>query len=120
MRIVRAVDKPMLHHYKNVVVFPQLGDRDIPSMCSGGDLDGDDFFISWDPDLLPSSRYWYEPVMQQPDQQMSERVDFSKVNTQVQRFFVKHIKYDTLGLTATHWQAHADQAQLDIRNRYCE
>jgi hypothetical protein len=43
IRVVKAVDCPSLHHLKNVLVFPSVGYRDIPSMCSGGDLDGDDY-----------------------------------------------------------------------------
>lgn len=54
VRIVVGVDVPQLHHLKDVVVLPQTGDRDVASMCSGGDLDGDDFLVIWDQDLLPS------------------------------------------------------------------
>ncbi|KAI8328367.1 RNA dependent RNA polymerase-domain-containing protein [Chlamydoabsidia padenii] len=43
IRVVTAVDSPKLHHLKNVLVFSGVGYRDIPSMCSGGDLDGDDY-----------------------------------------------------------------------------
>ncbi|KAI9251659.1 RNA dependent RNA polymerase-domain-containing protein [Helicostylum pulchrum] len=43
VRIVKAVDNPDLHHLIDVVVFSSKGFRDIPSMCSGGDLDGDDY-----------------------------------------------------------------------------
>lgn len=46
IRVVRAVNVPALRHIYNAVVFPQTGNRDLPSMCSGGDLDGDDFFVS--------------------------------------------------------------------------
>ncbi|KAF2030357.1 RdRP-domain-containing protein [Setomelanomma holmii] len=53
LRIVRAVNVPALHHLKNVVVLPQTGDRDLANMCSGGDLDGDDYMVLWDVDLLP-------------------------------------------------------------------
>ncbi len=38
LRVVQAVDVPALHHLRDVVVFPARGERDIPSMCSGGDL----------------------------------------------------------------------------------
>ncbi|ORZ09851.1 RNA dependent RNA polymerase-domain-containing protein [Absidia repens] len=43
IRVVTAVDCPNLHHLKDVLVFSGVGYRDIPSMCSGGDLDGDDY-----------------------------------------------------------------------------
>lgn len=37
----------------NVLVFPQTGDRPIPDQSSGGDLDGDDYFICWDTRIIP-------------------------------------------------------------------
>lgn len=43
IRVVKAVDYPQLHHLCDVLVFSSQGFRDIPSMCSGGDLDGDDY-----------------------------------------------------------------------------
>lgn len=41
VRVVRAVKCPSLSHLHDVVVFNTKGRRGIPSMCSGGDLDGD-------------------------------------------------------------------------------
>lgn len=41
-----AVYHEELAHLSDVIVFPQIGDRPIPSMLSGGDLDGDLFAIS--------------------------------------------------------------------------
>src|SRR5262249_45624959 len=54
IRVVKAVNVPELHHLCDVLVMPRTGDRDLPSMCSGGDLDGDDYVVIWDPDLIPS------------------------------------------------------------------
>jgi len=44
VQVVNAVNVPEhspLKQLRNVVVFSQHGARDIPSMLSGGDLDGD-------------------------------------------------------------------------------
>ncbi|KAI8141150.1 RNA dependent RNA polymerase-domain-containing protein [Fennellomyces sp. T-0311] len=43
VRVVTAVDKSALRHLFDVVVFSSKGFRDLPSMLSGGDLDGDDY-----------------------------------------------------------------------------
>lgn len=42
-RVLKAVDCPELKHLHNVIVFSSKGQRDVPSMLSGGDLDGDTY-----------------------------------------------------------------------------
>lgn len=37
----------------NCVIFPKKGQIPVTSMISGSDLDGDNFWISWDPELIP-------------------------------------------------------------------
>jgi RNA-dependent RNA polymerase len=41
IRRVKAVDRPQLHHLRNVIVFSVKGERDLPNMLGGGDLDGE-------------------------------------------------------------------------------
>ncbi|KAI6646460.1 RNA-dependent RNA polymerase 1-like [Oopsacas minuta] len=48
-----AVDKIELHHLHNVIVFPSKGSTSLPACTGGGDLDGDEFGIIWDKDLIP-------------------------------------------------------------------
>lgn len=43
--------------YINTVIFPQKGNPPLTCMISGSDLDGDLFFISWDPRLLIVENY---------------------------------------------------------------
>ncbi|CAL1711823.1 unnamed protein product [Somion occarium] len=52
---LRAVNHPRLSHLVDCIVFATKGRRAAPSMMSGGDLDGDQFTIIWDPDLVPST-----------------------------------------------------------------
>ncbi len=49
---IQAVDKRELHHLVNVLVFPQHGDRPHANECSGSDLDGDQYFVTWEPGLI--------------------------------------------------------------------
>lgn len=50
---LRAVYRPELEHLVDCVVFASVGKRAAPSMSSGGDLDGDEYFVCWDSDLVP-------------------------------------------------------------------
>ncbi|XP_058078636.1 RNA-dependent RNA polymerase 1-like [Magnolia sinica] len=53
VRVLRAVNVPALCHMVDCVVFPQKGNRPHPNECSGSDLDGDVYFVSWDSELIP-------------------------------------------------------------------
>jgi RNA-dependent RNA polymerase len=55
IRVLKAVSRPNLLHLHNVIVFPQKGPRPHPNECSGSDLDGDLYFVTWNPELVPES-----------------------------------------------------------------
>ncbi|OTB17138.1 hypothetical protein K445DRAFT_383061 [Daldinia sp. EC12] len=105
IRVVEAVDVPALRHLRDVVVFPTVGDRDIPSMCSGGDLDGDDYFVIWDPQLIPSE--WNHPPMEQ-DTLKPKELNRDVEVTDLISFFVSYMKNDSLSTIA-----HAHLAKCD-------
>ncbi|KAI0468845.1 RNA dependent RNA polymerase-domain-containing protein [Xylaria cf. heliscus] len=105
VRVVEAVDVPTLQHLRDVVVFPAKGDRDIPSMCSGGDLDGDDFFVIWDRNLIPPQKN-YPPMIHEPIQPVELNRDVRP--SDLVSFFVTYIKNDALSTIA-----HAHLAQSD-------
>lgn len=105
IRVVRAVDNPRLRHLRDVVVFPSTGDRPVPSMLSGGDLDGDDFFVIWDPDLMP--REWNHPAMNYVATRPAELDEDVQVDD-LRDFFVNYMKNDVLGLIAHSHLAFAD------------
>lgn len=46
-RILEAVDIPELYHLEDVLVFPVKGRRPHPIEISGGDLDGDQYFVTY-------------------------------------------------------------------------
>ncbi|KAK4452876.1 RNA dependent RNA polymerase-domain-containing protein [Podospora aff. communis PSN243] len=116
IRVVNAVDSPELRHIRDVVIFPQGGDRDIPSMCSGGDLDGDDFFVIWDERLLPKE--WSHPPMDYtPQQPLVEKNDVAA--DALKQFFVLYMKYNNLGLVAHAHLAAADSEDQGAKSSKC-
>ncbi|KAL8657463.1 MAG: hypothetical protein Q9226_001892 [Calogaya cf. arnoldii] len=50
----KAVQHDRLSHLTDCIVFPTKGRRPSADLMSGGDLDGDKFFVTWDRDLIPS------------------------------------------------------------------
>jgi RNA-dependent RNA polymerase len=108
LRVVRAVNVPGLHHLKNVVVLPQTGDRDLANMCSGGDLDGDDYMVLWDADLIPE--IVNVPPMDFTAEKPIETED-PITASHIADFFVTYMKNDSLGQIA-----HAHLAQADLQS----
>ncbi|KAH6607382.1 hypothetical protein Trco_003695 [Trichoderma cornu-damae] len=114
IRVVEAVDVPELRHLRDVVVFPSTGDRPVPNMLSGGDLDGDDFFVIWEPSLLPEE--WNHPPMNYcspPPPELDRDVNADDLRD----FFVKYMKNDVLPLIATAHLAFADK--LGPKSQIC-
>ncbi|PKS09207.1 hypothetical protein jhhlp_003821 [Lomentospora prolificans] len=116
IRVVEAVDVPALRHLRDVVVFPSVGDRDLPSMLSGGDLDGDDFFVIWEPSLIPT-RWNHEPMDYRAPKPLA--IDHDVQVTHLQRFFVSYMKNDILPTVALAHLAHADGCAEGAKNPTC-
>ncbi|GLT61940.1 hypothetical protein SLA2020_346100 [Shorea laevis] len=110
VRVLRAVDVPALHHLVDCVVFPQKDlvcsfVRPHPNECSGSDLDGDIYFVCWDPELIP-------PRQVQPmDYTPAETIQLDHVVTieEVEEYFVNYIVNDSLGIIANAHTVHADR-----------
>ena len=116
IQVVRGVDLPELRDFVDVVMFPRNGDRDVPSMLSGGDLDGDDFVVIWDDELVP--KIWHEPPADFTTGQPKE-VDHEPTVDEVTSFFVQYMQNDSLGIIGTSHLAMADGSALGVRDQRC-
>jgi RNA-dependent RNA polymerase len=84
-------------------------------MCSGGDLDGDDFFVIWDKDLQPPETNC-EPmnyVAPLPKEQSSIKV------TDLLKFFVRFMKNDALPTIAHAHLGQSDALPRGIKDPKC-
>ena len=116
IRVVCGVDVPHLHHLRDCVVLPQTGDRDVASMCSGGDLDGDDFEIIWDPDLLHPQRN-HAPMDYRAPPKIE--LDRSITDNDLANFFIRYMKNDSLPTIAHAHVAHADASPDGVKDPKC-
>lgn len=97
------------------ILFPQKGERPHPNECSGGDLDGDQFFICWDEGLIPSQT-------EAPMDYTSRRpriMDHDVTLEEIQKFFVDYMINDTLGVISTAHLVHADREPEKARSKKC-
>ena len=115
IRVVRAIDVKGLHHLKNVVALPQTGDRDLANMCSGGDLDGDDYIVMWDEDLIPAE------INHPPMDHAGLEPDVEEVITMddITRFLVQYMKNDRLGKIAYAHMAWSDYSLHGVKDEKC-
>ncbi|OAP64177.1 hypothetical protein AYL99_00149 [Fonsecaea erecta] len=107
VQLVQAVAPPEsspLWDLRNSIVFSQRGTRDLPSMLSGGDLDGDLYNVIYDDELLP--KITVTPAAYLPAVPM----DIGRPVTadDMAGFFVDFMENDQLGRIATLHQVFAD------------
>ncbi|OQR94265.1 RNA-directed RNA polymerase [Achlya hypogyna] len=114
LRILRYVDAPALRHLHDVVVFSSEGSRPVTDMMSGGDLDGDLYFVVWDPRLVPSTD---EPPMVPVVQGLSPPPLLPGTPPLgVQQHFVRFLELDNLGMLANLHLAVADRSSRKARD----
>ncbi|PLB52422.1 RNA-directed RNA polymerase (Sad-1) [Aspergillus steynii IBT 23096] len=116
IRVVKAVNIPELSHLHDVVVLPQTGDRDVASMCSGGDLDGDDYLVIWDQDLIPED--WFCAPMKYASNK-AQSLDSDVTVDHITSFFVTYMKNDCLPKIAHAHLALADRLEDGVNEEKC-
>ncbi|XP_020584591.1 probable RNA-dependent RNA polymerase 1 isoform X2 [Phalaenopsis equestris] len=115
VRILNAVDVPDLYHMIDCVVFPQKGERPHPNECSGSDLDGDIYFVCWDPALIPPRQ---APPMEYTAPP-SETLNHDVTIEEVQEYFTNYIINDSLGIISNAHTVFADREIMKAHSSPC-
>ena len=115
IRTLTAVNNHALHHMFDCIVFPSVGNRPITNMCSGSDLDGDLYLVTWEPSLIPVMQ---EEPMDYGSGKAKEETEPISIN-QVIEFFVNFIKVDQLGRIANAHVAISDSSMRGVKDPMC-
>ena len=93
--MLKCVDKPQLRYLFNVVVFSSKGARPSCNMMSGGDLDGDTYFVTWDKELLS----YVKPENIQPpaDYSKCKLIKEKPDSSEVEDYICFYLQRDCLG-----------------------
>lgn len=114
---VSAVDHYALRHLVDVIVFPQIGPRPLPSMLSGGDLDGDLYFCLFDARIAYPRSQGANPMSYKAPAPRS--LSRAVTTSDVADFFVDYIENDRLGQIASAHVVHADKEADGIHSETC-
>ena len=101
--------------YENVLIFPSKGKRPHPNECSGSDLDGDNYFVFYDSDLILDEKnisepmnynFWLDPLI--------------KENIQIEdviEYFAEYTNLNNLGLIGDAHLALSDSDPLGAKGK---
>jgi RNA-dependent RNA polymerase len=115
VRVLKAVRRSELSHLHNVIVFSRKGQRPIPNMISGGDLDGDQYSIIGEKSIFP--REIVEPMNYNPAKKPAAKKGYNYCKDDRIRFFAHFIANDNLGMVANTWQAQCEIQEHCARSK---
>ncbi|CAF1214667.1 unnamed protein product [Rotaria sordida] len=95
IRKLDAVDCPTLHHLYECVVFPAQGQRPHPNEISGSDLDGDEYWVCWNEDLVNNAILQYSPATFDSAGKMKHNGEITMM--EIADFLFKYLSSDSLG-----------------------
>ncbi|VDM61512.1 unnamed protein product [Angiostrongylus costaricensis] len=116
VRVFTAVDIPELRHLCDVVVFPMHGPRPHPDEMAGSDLDGDEYAVIWDEDLLLDHNE--KPFDYTAEKPQSESINEETLNDDMIDFYIKYITQDSVGTISNSFLFQADH--YGINSEVCQ
>ncbi|EDN94048.1 hypothetical protein SS1G_09915 [Sclerotinia sclerotiorum 1980 UF-70] len=118
VQLANAVDVPSnspLKRLYNCICFSQKGARDLPSQLSGGDLDGDLYYVMFDPEMK------LKKTVIPADYPRLPPLDIGRSVTQQDMAdnFLTFMKTDQLGVISNRHQVYADQNVMGTQCQQC-
>ena len=105
--MLKCVDRPELRYLHNVVVFSSKVDRPQCNKMSGGDLDGDVYFVTWDKELL--SHVKKDKIVEPADYSKCELLKEQPESKELEDYVVFYLQRDVLGLVSKLWLMSCDK-----------
>ena len=102
-------------NYENVLIFPSKGPRPHPNECSGSDLDGDNYFVFYDEDLIIDEKNLCKPM-----NYSFSLNSLKKDNIQIEdviEYFAEYTNLNNLGLIGDAHLALADRDPQGAKGR---
>lgn len=118
IQLAKAVTVPAdspLMQLRNCICFSQKGSRDLPSMLSGGDLDGDTYHIIFDVNPRPTQVFLPAEYAKQTPRELTGLVQQKDMTD----FFVDFMETDQLGRICNAHKMIADQSAEGVRDPKC-
>jgi RNA-dependent RNA polymerase len=114
----------IFHNYVNCVIFPKKGEIPVTSQISGSDLDGDNFFICWDQELVPENDepiYVIDAPVKATDggNKAVNKKEVEVVYQEMLNFFVEYLNYEKLGQIDNSHLVHADRSPFYAKSKEC-
>ena len=91
--------------YINVIIFPQKGPRPHPNELSGSDLDGDDYFIFYDNDLIPKNTIEPMDYTAASTNKIKEKIKLKNII----KYYAEYTNLNNLGIIGDAHYAMVDQ-----------
>jgi RNA-dependent RNA polymerase len=110
VRMLLAVDIPELRRHNNVILFSRKGSRPEADKMAGSDLDGDEFAVTWDPQLFikaNSDPFDYDCLNTAASSPEALPLDDDERSIASMNHFINHAKSDNLGQISMMWQDYA-------------
>ena len=107
----------IFNRYENVIIFPSKGKRPHPNECSGSDLDGDDYFVFYDKDLIPENTI--APLSYDSKPAKIDKIEPYTINDVIS-YYAEYINYNNLGLISDAHSAFCDKEKDGAKSETSE